>query len=455
VWESDRPARHARVVAGLAAACAAVVSIFACWLGGVLDPSRPLRFGHDFITPYTVGRMVLAGDGGRLYEASATEAAGRRVIAEANLVGDSRHVRLLNPGWFAAPFVPLALLPYRYALIVWAAAGAALFAGTLATLLRWLPKNPRLRAAFAMATVVSCPFLLAFQHQQNTFLSLTLVVGVATAWRAGTPSGLFRAGLLAGLLAYKPQLAAGLGLVLAVAGGRRAVAGLAVGGLAMGVLGEVVAPGSTVGFVRALPDGVAAFQVEATYNWGRQVTPTAFWRSAANRWFGLPAGQAAEWARYLGTATSAIALVVLVASAWAARAGRWHAEAGGRLASCRGPANGPDIGRGYPGPLDLTALTVLALPLLAPYFMDYDLLLLAVPAAHALGASRRRATTRSAVGWALLWAATAANVDAVATFGLNVAPVVVGVLFAATASRMLAAGPSERERLPLGTQVVA
>lgn len=403
-------------------AASVLLAVFACWAAGVLDASRPLRFGHDLLTPYTVGRMVLSGDGGRLYDAAAVESAGRQVLTAANVFGDPRQIHWLNPGWFAAPFVPLALLPYRWALVVWTAVNAGLFAWTLSTLLSWLPDRRRTRLVFAAAVLTSCPFLLAFGHQQNTFLSLALIVAVMSACQTTAQAGdLFRAGVLAGLLAYKPQLAVGVGLVLAIVGGRRAVAGLVVGGLAMLVLGELVAPGSTAAFVRAVPSAVAAVQAEPGYNWGRQVTPTAFWRTIAG-----PGG--ARWVTAAAAATTLAVLATLAATAWRHRRAAEPADVLGR-ADVAGQA---DVVR-LP---DLVGLAVLALPLSAPYFMDYDLLLLVAPAAVALGAAHRRRSARPArqvagvVGWAALWLAAYANVDAVASVGVNVVPLVTVALFA-------------------------
>src|SRR4051794_19639290 len=82
----------------------AIISAAAGFVGGVLDRSRPLTFGHDLISSYTAGRLLLEGKGSSLYDASACETAGRAVMAEANLTGNPHHVRWLNPGYFAPLF---------------------------------------------------------------------------------------------------------------------------------------------------------------------------------------------------------------------------------------------------------------------------------------------------------------------------------------------------------------
>src|SRR4029077_4896124 len=77
----------------------AILGAVAGLLGGVLDRSQPLTFGHDLISSYTAGRMLLDGKGGSLYDASACESAGRSVMTDANLSGNPHHVRWLNPGY--------------------------------------------------------------------------------------------------------------------------------------------------------------------------------------------------------------------------------------------------------------------------------------------------------------------------------------------------------------------
>ena len=85
------------------------------------------------------------------------------------------------------------------------------------------------RAAPAIM-IVSMPFMQVVGHGQNTFLSLLLASLVVTAWRARR--GLL-AGLAAGLLFYKPQLAAVIVGVLVLNLGWRALAGA---GISLGAL---------------------------------------------------------------------------------------------------------------------------------------------------------------------------------------------------------------------------
>ena len=389
-WSAGSPVRTGIACAGIA--------LLVALAAGLLDRSRPLTFGHDLLPSYVAGRLVTGGRADQMYVAAACEQVGRAVMADANLTGDARHVRWLNPAFFSLPFAPLALLPYRLALLAWLTLNAALAGGALHAVARWVPGGRR-RLLFLAAVVTSCPLLLALQHQQNTFLSLALLAAAARAWRGGRP---LTAGLLVGLLAYKPQVAAVVGLALVISDGRRALVGVLASGAALLLAGELLSPGSTVRFLTDVPRVVAAAHGSPGFNWGRQVTPTSFWRSLL--------GGPGTPASVLGYGTSLIVACVVAAFARA----QWRGNAG------------PE----RPSTDAVLAAAVIALPLAAPYFMDYDLLLLAVPAALALAAGRPPVCLL--VAWALLWPAAYLNVDAVDAAGVGVVAPLLGGLLAGT-----------------------
>ncbi|MDB5295588.1 MAG: hypothetical protein JWO31_1571, partial [Phycisphaerales bacterium] len=220
------------------------------------------------------------------------------------------------------------------------------------------------------------------------------------------------AGFLVALLAYKPQIAGLLGVALALAEGRQAVLGMAVGVALLAAAGEAVAPGWIGAFRESVPAAVATLRELPGYNWGRQVTPTSFWRVLLDG-----PGTAAT---ALGIASSALAVLSVAFAAWRAKAPADNAgalnDAGGRR---RDAARNAAI-----------STAALALPLAAPYFMDYDLLLLAVPAAMALGSPRSHSRI-VLLGWLALWVAAYLNVDAVATWRVGLVAPVVATLAAA------------------------
>jgi hypothetical protein len=398
IGDSPTPLQNRITAGGLARAsiASAAIVLVLGWLGDVLDLDRQLSFGHDLIPSYVAGRIVASGDASHLYDPAACETVGRAVMVDANLSGNPRDVRWLNPGFFALLFAPLAQLPYRWALLVWMSLNAALFGGTM----RALVEN-RTRIAvllFVGLVAASCPFLLAFEHQQNSFLSLAILTAAVVAWRGGRP---FAAGLLVGLLAYKPQLAAAIGVALVLSQGRRALLGLIISASSLLLLGEVFAPGSTLGFLRSVPPIVRAMQSEPVFNWGRQVTPTSFWCAL------LGPGRA-ELARGLGIASSLTAMATVAWIAWRAR------------------------GRGQEAIDQLIASTILLLPLSAIYFMDYDLLLLAIPASLMV---RKRLVAAALVCAAALWVAIYVNLASVEAMHLNLVVIVLSTIAISTLAR--------------------
>src|SRR5258707_9199072 len=82
-------------------------------------------------------------------------------------------------------------------------------------------------ALVPLLVVLPLPFWQALCHQQNTFISLLLLTAATACWRNGRG---FSAGVFAGLLFFKPQLAAIFALALIIGLGWRAVAGLALTG---------------------------------------------------------------------------------------------------------------------------------------------------------------------------------------------------------------------------------
>ncbi|HEX8913324.1 MAG TPA: glycosyltransferase family 87 protein [Humisphaera sp.] len=379
---ASRPTTPRVLAAGV---ITAFVATLLALLAGVLDASAPLTFGHDFLPPYVVGSLVRDGQAAHLHEAAATVPVARSVVADQNLTNDPSIARWINPTFFAAAFAPFSVLPYRAALLAWTALNAGLLGGSLAVLWGWVPATRRAGVGFGLAVLASCPLLLAVEHQQNTFVSLALVVAATAAWRGGRPT---LAGLAIGCLAYKPQIAALLGIAVWAHQGRRALAGLLLGGGGWLLLGEVLARGSTLAFLRDVPPIVREIQ-SLGFNWGRQVTPTTFLRV-------LP-GVPLAVATWVGAAIS-LAVVTAVA----------------RFAVRRRGSDGADR---------VIAAAVAALPLAAPYFMDYDLLLLAVPAALTLRSAPRRTTVAL---WAALWVVAFVNIDLVQVLGLNaVVPVLV------------------------------
>jgi hypothetical protein len=176
---------------------------------GVNDyAGRPL--GTDFSNIYTAGQAALKGNAASVFDVKT------QWHNEQALFGATTPVY----GWHYPPFfllvaAPLALLPYQAALIVWQLATLILYLWALKALLRksavpqwadgqaWLPLALGFTAVFVNLT-----------HGHNGFLTAALFAGGL----ANLNTRPLVAGLLFGLLAYKPQF--GMLIPLALSAGQ-------------------------------------------------------------------------------------------------------------------------------------------------------------------------------------------------------------------------------------------
>ena len=327
--------------------------------GPLVDPPPGrgrLGLGYDFLPAYVAGHFARTGEHAKMYDRAAFSEMQTRVIREAGLDMDGRYGAGLNPPHFALMFAPLSALPYRTAAAVWLALNVAFAAGSIALLVRLLPPERSLRGLVPLLVLVSMPFCQAMGHQQNTLLSLLLLTAAVTCWRGNSP---FAAGAAAGLLFFKPQLAAVVAAVIVLDLGWRAALGLgAVGALTL-LVTVACMPGALGEYLRTLPLNVDWIQNKLQYNWGRQTTFLGFWRLLVQ---GREAGPVLPAVRLLWAASSSVVAAAL-AAAW--------------LRTRRAVRHGADA---HPVRDRLIAASVACTPLLIPYFMDYDLLLLSVPA---------------------------------------------------------------------------
>jgi hypothetical protein len=207
--------------------------------------------------------------------------------------------------------------------------------------------------------LLSIPFLHALSHGQNACTSLLIVTLVITAWRANRP---LLAGLIAGLMAYKPQHAVVLGGMLVLALGWRAMLGLAITGSSLLLVTLLTLPGSLGDFLHKMPRNIKFVQEQCVYLWERHTTLKAFWRLLLQ---GNEVGPPSLLTNLLTAVCTAGVAVLLLRLTFVSR---WI-----------NPFDGTD--RTSPEHRDrLIAATFLATPLLMPFYFDYDLLMLAVPA---------------------------------------------------------------------------
>jgi Glycosyltransferase family 87 len=308
----------------LLAACAIALVGWIALSDGMIDRNgKPI--GTDFSNPYAAGQLAWAGRAADAYDPALQHAAEKAVFGGREVPFYGWHY----PPFFFAIAVLVAAVPYAWGLLIWLAASLAAY---LAAIRAILPGPETLLLALAFpATFVN------LGHGQNGFLTAALL-GFALRLLDRRP---WVAGVLIGLLAYKPQF--GVLIPLALLAGRRwSVVGAAIATVAALVALSTVALGSGIWHAFAQSTAFTQQVVLEMGGTGWEKIQSIF--SAARLWgAGIEAAYAAQAALALGLATSL---------AWL-----WHSDAA----------------------FDLKASALATASLLAtPYVLDYDLVVLAV-----------------------------------------------------------------------------
>ena len=293
---------------------------------GLLDyQGRPL--GTDFSQVWVAGRSVLAGDPASPYDPVLHWARQKEVFGpEAEFYG------WLYPPTFLLPAAGLALLPYWPALLAWMLGTGALYAATLRAI---LPRRETLLVGLAFPAV----FINA-GHGNNAFLTAALLGGGLVL----LPRRPVVAGILLGLLSYKPQFGLLVPLALAAGSQWRTFSSAAATTLLL-ALASLAAFGWSpwAGFLDSLAFTRTVVLEQGGAGFHRLQSPFA-----AVRLLGGDIG-AAWLAQYAASATCVAAV------GWS-----WRQPVDARLRA---------------------AVLVVASLLATPYLFDYDLVLLAVAGA--------------------------------------------------------------------------
>ncbi len=198
---------------------------------GLRDRSGVLK-GADFLQFYVFGSLAREDRTDALYDYAAHVAEAERRVPESR---GTTFLPVYGPQ-VAVFFAPLAGLAYGPALAIWSCASALLYALCIAAVWRTCPNLAGHGRTVALLAVAYPPLFSLIGHGQSSGVALACFTGAWLALRADRP---LVAGLALGSLAYKPQLALGMGLVLLASGEMRIVAGAAVAAavqLAWGVL---------------------------------------------------------------------------------------------------------------------------------------------------------------------------------------------------------------------------
>jgi len=227
---------------------------------------RPL--GTDFSSFYAAGTLVHDGLAAQAYDRAAHFAREQAIFGSA-----TQFYIFPYPPFFLLLAAALALLSYPAALIVWQGASLALYLLSIRAIVRSARANPgRLWLPLALAFPA---VLINLGHGQNGFLTAGLF-GFALVALERRP---LLAGVLFGVLAYKPQFGLMIPLVLVATGQWRAIAAAAATIAAL-TLATLAAFGpqvwqaflATTSFTRAAvleQGGIDWFKMQSVFSWMR------------------------------------------------------------------------------------------------------------------------------------------------------------------------------------------
>jgi hypothetical protein len=325
-WLTPARARgYSLILLGL---CAVAIAGWIAVSDGLIDRNgKPL--GTDFSNVYAAGRLTWQGRPAEAYDPPLQHAAEKAVFAGREVPFYGWHY----PPFFLAIAFLVAAVPYAWGLSIWLATS---FTAYLMTMRAILPRSETLLIAAAFPAV-----FVNIGHGQNGFLT-TALLGGALHLLDRRP---WLAGVLIGLLAYKPQFGALIPIAL-LAGARWRTIGAAIMTVASLIALSLVTLGG--GVWHAFADSMAFTQtvVLEQGNTGWEKIQSIF--SAVRMWG--------------GSVQLAYAFQIALAAALAATLARlWHSDAAFELKAA--------------------ALSVASL-LATPYVLDYDLVVLGIAIAY-------------------------------------------------------------------------
>ncbi|MGH7925704.1 MAG: glycosyltransferase family 87 protein [Candidatus Binatus sp.] len=300
------------------------------WLtrgNGLVDPAgHPI--GADFIDPWSASWLTHHGSPSAVYDVARLWAVERMAVAYPAVGFAGFHY----PPTYLLIVAPLALLPYAWSLLAWT---VATFAAYLAVMWTLEPELDSLWLAIAFPGA-----LVNLTNGQNGFLTLALL-GAALLTLERRP---LLAGVMFGLMSYKPQYGVLVPIFLLATGRWRTIASASV----------------TVGLLAAV-----SFAIFGAQTWQAFFSSIAFTRHVVLEQGGsgfekLQSAFAAArlWGFSVATAytvQAAVSLLAAVVVIWI-----WRRTANFELHA---------------------AALATAILLMTPYMMDYDLVILALPIA--------------------------------------------------------------------------
>lgn len=314
-------------VAVLAASAAALLYVVVTAHGVIDSQGRPL--GTDFSLVYAAGSLVLDGQPIAAFDPAALFAREQAIFGD-----QTQFYPWIYPPFFLGLAALLALMPYGLALLAWQGATLAAYLVAVRAILG--RSGAQIDRLWVLLAVAFPAVLVNIGHGHNGFLTAALLAGGLVLLDRRPVA----AGVLLGLIAYKPQLGILIPLVLVATGRWRTFAAAAA--------------------------TVAALVLAATLAFGAEVWPAFLQSSRFARTAVLEAGGTGwhkiqsvfAWARMWGAGVPlayvlqgavSVAVAATLARLWRGRADFAHQAAA------------------------LAIATILA----TPYSLDYDLMVLA------------------------------------------------------------------------------
>jgi hypothetical protein len=202
-------ARLNRIVIGLGLIILAGIAVFSSDFQIAPDPTGE-PFAGDFVQEYMGGHIVLHGDHHRFYDAEYALSVQHDPTVMGMTFGENRYLPMIYPPFYYLLVAPLAILPFHVAALVWLFLMAGCLGGTVWLLANAYSEHPALPAWAFVGALSFSPLLQNLCTSQKGTLALLIVTATFLLLDRGRP---FWAGLIFGLIAFKPQLA----LVIAVA----------------------------------------------------------------------------------------------------------------------------------------------------------------------------------------------------------------------------------------------
>ena len=304
--------------------CVVALTAWVAMSDRMVDPNgKPI--GTDYSNPYAAGRLAWAGRAADAYDPALQHAAEKAAF-------DGRNVPFY--GWHYPPFffavaIVVGAVPYAWGLFIWLASSLAAY---LAMLRAILPRREIWLVALAFPAV-----FVNIGHGQNGFLTAALLGGALLSMDRRP----WIAGVLIGLLAYKPQF--GVLIPIALLASQRWPVIVAAGATVLAlVIAATVALGTNIWSAFFASTAFTQSVVLEQGGTGWEKIQSIF--SAVRSWgFGIETAYAAQFS---------LALVLAVSIVWL-----WRSDAAFELKA--------------------SALATASL-LATPYVLDYDLVVLAI-----------------------------------------------------------------------------